>query len=142
MRKPRKPAGRPRWLLGRLATFCRNHGWWPSAAELTVYTERGSRWTTRRDLSTLRQIELVRNEGRRWAITLDGFALLGIRPIVPRTTHKPVVKSRKQRREEKRIETLRRLLAAHEVYVRPRLVFMPRFSGKDHRHLGGLEIVE
>lgn len=105
MRRPRsyrKPAGRMRWLLGRLVKFCANHGWWPSAAELTRYVDRGSRWTTRRDLAILRHGELVCNLGRRWALTLEGFSFLGIRPIVPRLSRKPTPKTRKQRNAEAR----------------------------------------
>lgn len=113
-RKPRKPAGRARWLLAQVARFVQRRGWWPSARELSEYHGRGSRWTTWRDLKALQHEGLVGLERRAWVLTHDGYGLLGMTPIPTALGHKPRVRSRAISRVLARIMPLR--LAAYRVF--------------------------
>lgn len=86
--------------------FISSAGWNPSGPELLAFVrERGSRRTIHRDLDGLRKADLVANVGRRWRITAEGFAYLGLRAIVARKSppKKKVARLTKQQRREKRL---------------------------------------
>ncbi len=102
VRKPKKPAGRARFLLGKIATFVEKRGWLPTAPELAQHVGRGSRWTVWRDLRSLSHAGLVQLERRAWMVTLDGFAFLGVPSVTPRLASRPTETTRKKRRAEAR----------------------------------------
>lgn len=102
-KRPRAAQGRPRWVLLKLARFARTRGWWPSAPELRFFSGcRGSDLTWFRDLAALRAGQLVELVGRRWRLTEDGFAFVGL-PIVQAAARPPWAKplTKKAKRERK-----------------------------------------
>lgn len=117
--KPRGRRGREAWLLGRVYRFCHNHGWWPSAVEMVDYTGRGSRWTARRDLVTLRGAELVKLERKRWMVTVAGCEYLGLPVLTARLLRRPKHVGKRLQRVTAERESKVRRSAAFEVFERP-----------------------
>lgn len=139
-RKRAKRAARILRLVKQIARFVKERGYWPSAEEMAAYVGRGSRWSSWRDLVTLRQAGLVALEHRAWTITLDGFALLGIPPIAPPLVRRPKAKTHKQKVAETRARREATRRATFEIFERPG-VAAPWVSEQPPTHHYGLEIV-
>ncbi len=129
-RKPAKPNGRRRHVLGKLSDFVGKFDWLPSATELAAAMGRGSRWTTWRDLRILVRYGYVKPWRARWMITELGWQRLRISPIIPRFDRKPR-KTYGERLVEKLLRS-QRLLERTERLFRNR-----RYVGRE-----GLPIVD
>lgn len=104
-RRAMRSRGRVRWTAGKLGSFVRDRGYWPSGPELAESLGRGSRITAWRDLALLERAGFVARVGRRWAMTEDGWRWLEREPIAPRYARKPRKRSRKE--EAERLERRR-----------------------------------
>jgi len=118
-RPPRKRRNRPVWILRKVARFVRARGFWPSSMDLAAFVKRGSRWTIRRDLCTLRHAELVRIERRKWCITPAGWEFIHETPVTPRLTQRPSRKTRGKRQAAARARKHLVRLAAADVLDAP-----------------------
>ena len=75
---------RESWVLGSIARFVDELGWWPTAMDLEAFTGYGSRRTWARVLADGQAYDVVRLDGFRWSLTEKGCAVIGRLPIVAR----------------------------------------------------------
>ncbi len=117
-RGPRKLKNRDKtYVLSMVVKFALER-WWPTAAEMSRFVARGSRWLWARDFNELVFDGLMNRKGYRWYLTLEGFARAGIDPFVPPRLRPPAAQTKSKR--TKGANRLRRVkrLDAFEVYER------------------------
>jgi len=94
---------RGRWIMIHVYYFCQRNGWWGSAIELAHHTKRGSVRTMIRELAMLRSLGLIEMPKRgRWALTGEGFELVGLPPITPTSPWRISPRAQKRLKRERR----------------------------------------
>lgn len=113
---------RPRVVLGLLALFAKDRGYWPSAGELAVYSRTkhvrlGSAETSRKWLHRLRDVGFVRCiANRAWSITRDGWQWSGLEPVVVLQPYRPAPKTDLQHSRLTTKRAQQRLLDAYRIF--------------------------